>query len=306
MIIGIDVSKEKLDICAGKKHWQSPNLGDYQALIDRLRALPESVEWVILEPTGGYELSVAQALTHAGLRVARPHVGRMSHHARSRKLLSKTDKLDAEALAHFGQSHPDQLKPFVLDEAQEALRQLWQRRQQLVEMKVMEENRRQHLLNPRVLHSHQVMVETIEKEIEALDVELRGKIDQERSLKGKKDLLLGVKGIGEKTAHTLLAMLPELGRISHKALGALVGVVPVLRQSGHSQQQPHIAGGRKAIRHALYLPTLSACRSSGVIRDYYLHLIEMKKAPKQAIIACMHKLLRIANAMLRDQKPFAA
>lgn len=301
--VGIDVSKDKADVCLrpGGKHWRF-SLQELEKAVQTLQAAQP--DWVILEPTGGYELPWVLACHRAGLRVARPHATRMSHHARGKRL-AKSDKLDADALAHYGECYHDELRIYQPDESQLHLRMLYQRRQQLIAMRVEEKNRYKHPELPASIRQGiQAMIDVFTRQIEAVDQELQQRIEQEPVLRENYALLLSMPGVGAVTATGLICLLPELGQADRKEIAALVGVVPFERSSGKWQGKASIRGGRFAVRQLLYMAALSATRYCPVIRAFYEQLRARGKTGKQALVACMHKMLRVLNAMLKTNQLF--
>jgi transposase len=304
--VGIDVGKKTLDICVlpQKVSWQVENNGDFLELLKTLQDF--SPRLVVLEPTGGYEKAVLNELLKAGVPVSRQHALRIHHHAKSRGKRAKTDPIDAETIAHYAQSHVETIEPLkALDDVEEELRQFVARREDLVKIRTSEKNR---LQSPGVCDaiksSCQKLVDTLNTEIETLEAEIQERLSVREAWRQKKELLLSVPGIGETVASALVAYLPELGTVSHKQIAALVGVVPYARQSGQYQGEQHIGGGRTSLRCLLYMASLAAIRFNPILAALYARLKAKGKKPKVAIVACMHKLLRILNAMIQKQKAF--
>ena len=303
--VGIDVSRDKLDICVlpNKEHFQVENKC-FDALCERLKKLSPTL--IVMEESGRYEDAVFRALYAAGLPVCRePSLG-LYHYRRSGRERAKSDPIDAEAIAHYGQSYHDriQLKAPSSD-SQERLRQLVNRRDELVKMQSSEKNR---LKAPAILEEIKKdcewLIEMLSSSIQRIDWAIQEEIDSQETLKAKRERLKTAAGVGELTAGALLAWLPELGEISHGQISALVGVAPYHRESGQWKGKRQISGGRTPLRCLLYMSTLSAIRHNEKIKAFYKHLLEKGKPKKVAIVACMRKLLRILNAMLRKQENF--
>jgi transposase len=301
--VGIDVSKDKLDICImpGGKSWTQVN-GDFDELCDKLEVM--NPELIVLEPTGGCELGVLNALIRRGLRVSREHAYKIHHHGRASGQLAKSDKLDASVIAHYAEVYSMKIKPITEPlEKQELLHQLSSRRGQLVVMRGAEKAR---LGQPGtfegIRHSCERIVRNLSEEIEELERQIRDAIGQEQQWRENQEILESAVGIGEKTSSVLLANLPELGKINRKKIAALVGVAPFLNESGRFKGQQKIKGGRSEVRAALYMAALSAIRHDPRIRALYKRLLEKGKKTKVAITACMHKLLRMLNAMLSKRQ----
>jgi transposase len=303
--VGIDVSKAKLDICVLPQgtQWQADN-DTFEALCRDLTAL--SPRLIVLEASGGYEIGVLKALSAAGLNVRRESAQHIHYHARSRGRLAKTDRLDANIIAHYAQKYHDELLPTQLREAaEEELRQWVQRRRTLVALRAEEKTRlKMPGVSQAVKDDITALLTYLDEKIASLEASIHACISKNDTLHTKKERLLSAPGIGETTASALLVELPELGHVSRKQIAALAGVAPYHHESGQYKGEQHIRGGRKEIRCLLYMATLSAIRSNERLNDFYHTLVARGKAKKVAIVACMHKLLRILNAMLAKGEDF--
>jgi transposase len=301
MYVGIDVAKEHLDVAFGSE--ASPERIAYTAealkpLLERLQALP-AVQ-VIVEATGGLEARLLAELWAAKLAVARINPQRVREFAKASGRLAKTDRLDARLLAQFGAALQPAATPLPSADAQ-TLAALVSRRRQVVDMRTMEHNRR--LSAPQALHGRiDQHLAWLDAEIAALEQEISDFIRQTPGWAEKDALLESVPGVGQVTARTLLAEMPELGTIDRKKIAALVGVAPFNHDSGRLRGKRFIQGGRYAVRSVLYMAALSATRFNPTIRVFYEHLLAAGKDKKVAIVACMRKLLTILNAMVRDNK----
>ncbi len=308
--VGIDVSKEHLDwaVHAGPEGGQVAYDDDgLDALVARLRELGPAC--VVLEATGGLEMSALAALSVAGVPVAVVNPRQVRDFARAAGHLAKTDRLDAKCIAHFAATMQPALTPMPEAETLE-LELILARRRQLVLMLVSEKNRLSGLLGPRrvarVVSSIQRIVETLTKELEELDEELKTKIEQSPVWRAKDQLLRSVPGIGPGTSRTLLLDLPELGTLDRKQIAALVGLAPFNRDSGKLRGRRTISGGRATVRSMLYMASVSSLRCNPVIRPFYERLRAAGKPVKVALTACMHKLLTILNAMVKADRPWQA
>jgi transposase len=223
--------------------------------------------------------------------------------ARSTGKLAKTDRLDAAAIAHFAEAIRPPAQPVADDEAQ-ALGELVARRRQVIEMIVAEKNRRRLAGQPRVLKAIDRHVDLLQAELSDLDRDIDGAIRKSPAWQADADLLASVPGVGKATLRTLIAELPELGRLDRRKIAALVGVAPINRDSGVWRGRRTIAGGRTTVRTALYMAALVASRANPVIAPYYQKLRASGKSGKQALVACIRKLLVILNAIMRDRKPW--
>jgi transposase len=217
--------------------------------------------------------------------------------------LAKTDRLDAAAIAHFAEAVRPPARPIAEAEAQ-ALGELVARHRQVIEMIVAETNRRRMATQHRVLQAIERHLALLQAELSELDRDIDDAIRKTPAWQEDADLLVSVPGIGKATLRTLIAELPELGRLTRRKIAALVGVAPINRDSGTLRGRRAIAGGRPAVRAALYMAALVASRANPVIAPYYTKLRAAGKTGKQALTACMRKLVVILNAILRDRKPW--
>jgi transposase len=213
------------------------------------------------------------------------------------------DPGDAEIIARFA----DQVRPGprpVADEDARALAELVARRRQVVEMIGMESNRRRQARGERVRKGVDRVLAALQAELADLDRDIDDRIKGSPAWRATEDLLTSVPGIGPITARTLIAELPELGRIDRRRLAALVGVAPVNRDSGAMRGHRAIAGGRADVRNVLFMAALAAIRHNPVIRDLYDRLRRRGRPAKTALVAAIRKLLTILNAIIRDQRPW--
>jgi transposase len=298
--VGIDVSKAHLDIAVRptREQWRAANMDTgITELTARLRALQPTL--VVLEATGGYERAVATALAIAGVPVAVVNPRQVRDFAKATGKLAKTDALDADALAHFAEAvRPE---PRLLpDEAAQALDALLTRRRQIVSMLVAEKNRLQAASGP-IRARIATHIAWLEQELRDLDGDLDQAIRKSPLWREQDHLLRSVPGVGAVLSTTLLADLPELGRLTRQQIAALVGVAPLNRDSGTVRGPRAVWGGRSRVRAALYMGALVAMRHNPVIRAFYARLCAAGKAKKVALTACMRKLLTILNAMLKQR-----
>lgn len=297
--VGIDVSKAFLDISVrpSGEHWRSlHDFEDLEPLVKRLQAFQPAL--IVLEATGGFEVAVASALAAVGLPVAVVNPRQTRDFAKSLGRLAKTDRIDADDLAHFGEALHPEPRPLP-DEAAQQLQALLVRRRQLLEMLVAEKNRL-GLVHPLVKASLQEHIAWLQQQLSDLDQDLHHRLQTSPVWRAKENLLRSVKGVGPVTATTLLAELPELGTINRKQIAALVGVAPFNHDSGQMRGKRSIWGGRACVRNVLYMAALSASQHNLVIRTFYQRMLKAGKAKKVALVACMRKLLTILNALMRS------
>jgi transposase len=302
--VGIDVSKATLDICTSDgAAWQEANDDvSMTALRKRLMALAPAL--IVLEATGGYELRAAAALAAAGLPVAVVNPRQVRSHARSLGQLAKTDRIDARVLASFAERVRPQPRPLPDDDTR-ALDGLITRRRQLVAMLTAEKNRLEHAA-PALRTQIKTHVAWLNRQLAKIDGDIDRTVRQSPLWRVKDDLLQSVPGIGKTTARSLLAQLPELGTLKEKQIAALVGVAPLNRDSGTLRGRRSVWGGRAQVRTALYMAAFASVRHNPVLRAFYRRLRGAGKPFKVAIVACMHKLLSILNAILRDRRTWDA
>jgi transposase len=305
LTVGIDVAKARLDVAfapAGEP-WQAandePGIAD---LVARLRA--SAPELIVLEATGGLEVPLAAALAAAGLPVAVVNPRQVRDFAKAVGQLAKTDALDAALLARFAAVVRPAPRPLPDAQAQ-ALTALLTRRRQLVAM-LTAERQRLGTARPPVRARVQAHLAWLEQELADLDDELRRAVQASPIWRATEELLRSVPGVGPVVAVTLLAELPELGQLNRKQIGALVGVAPLNADSGTLRGKRVVWGGRGQVRAVLYMAALVAVRHNPVLRAFYARLLAAGKAKKLALVACMHKLLTILNAITHHRTPWAA
>jgi transposase len=303
MYVGIDVSKDRLDVAVlGKEQgWQADNTQNGIAqLVQQLQEV--CPELIVVEATGGYQRRVVEALFDAGLSVAVVNPARVRQFARACGLLAKTDKLDAQVLAVFGQ----RVQPRRYEgksEAEKQLSALLVRRKQVEEMLKAEQNRLR-TISPSLRSSVERIIAILKEEKKKLDEQIRELMNEQKTWQEHTQILTSAPGVGVVTTATLLAELPELGKMDRKRIAALVGVAPMNYDSGKKRGYRKTKGGRTEVRSVLYMSTLVATRYNPLIRTQYQHLLKRGKEKKVALTACMRKFLTILNAMMRDQQPF--
>lgn len=297
MFIGIDVSKEFLDVAVAGQQRVTRVSNDETGLCRlKLQLGRNAPELIVMEASGGYERRPAEVLLEAGLPVAIINPRQARDFARSLGRLAKTDAIDARVLARFGEV----LKPGpakLSGESEEQLRELGQRRRQLVGMITAERNRLRHA--PRTANRIEKHLRWLEDEVKRTDKEIETLIGSDSALQGKAAILESVPGVGPVLTATLLSSLPELGRLNRKEIAALVGVAPLNWDSGKLRGKRAIWGGRAHVRTVLYMAALVASRRNPAIRALYSRLCEAGKPKKVALVAAMRKLLITLNSMLR-------
>jgi len=302
--VGIDVSKHRLDVHVRPSSQTLTAARDstgLQQLVGSLRKLAPAL--IVLEATGGFEITVAAALASAGLPLAVVNPRQIRDFARATGRLAKTDALDAQVIALFAERVRPEPRPLA-DADSQNLAELIARRRQVVEMIGMETNRLYQVRNARVQRMLRTTVNTLTAQLAELDRDIDDTIKRSPVWRAADNLLTSVPGIGDVTAHTLIADLPELGQLDRRRLAALVGVAPINRDSGQMRGKRTIAGGRSDVRNALYMATLSAIRWNPIISQHYKSLVERGRPKKVALVACMRRLLGILNAIMRTNTPW--
>jgi transposase len=306
--VGIDVSQDTLDVAVGEEPPLSVtnDPAGIDALLERLRA--QEIAIVLMEATGGYEAAVACALQSVGHSVVVINPRQARDFARAMGQLAKTDSIDARILRQLAEvihARPDRAKfvRAVASDQQQELAAMVTRRNQVVAMLVAETNRLR-LSHPRSHASIQRIVHALQAELADTDRDMSAHIHAHFA--DLAALLHSVKGVGDSTTATLIAQLPELGRLSGREICALVGVAPFNRDSGHSRGRRSVYGGRASVRRALYMAALVASRWNPAIKCFYQRLLAAGKPKKVALVACMRKLLTILNAIVRTATPFRA
>lgn len=298
-VAGIDVGKQTLDVSIqGQSVQRHANTAKG---CKRLIALlwQQRVEQVVCEATGGYERPLVAALQGNALAVHVAHPNKVRAYAKALGLLAKTDRLDAEVLRHYG----EQLEPVARpqqDPESEELRALLRRRQQLVATRSKEKNRLEHQSSESILRH----VAWLDAEVQGIERHYRACLARTERLASEAKLYQSVHGVGELTALTLLAELPELGQLPGAQLTALVGVAPWSQDSGKRRGYRAIRGGRANVRKALYMSALSAIRKESGVKAFYMRLRKRGKPGKVALVAVMRKQLLILNAVAKRGTPW--
>ena len=296
--IGIDVAKDQLDIAIGAEGdaWSVTNdESGIAALLEDLRN--RNCALVVLEATGGFEVPAVSALAAAGLPVVVANPRQVRNFARATGQLAKTDRLDARVIALFA----ERIRPDVRalpDDAARLLDALLTRRRQISGMIVAERNRLGFAPAP-LKKSIEKHIRWLQRELDSVDADLSKAIQASPVWRAKETLYRTVPGVGPVISLTLIADLPELGKLTHREMASLVGLAPVARDSGTMKGKRMIFGGRASVRGALYMAAVVGIRHNPIIRAFYLRLRQRGKPSKLALIACAHKLLTILNSMAR-------
>jgi transposase len=302
--VGIDVSKSRLDVAIRPSLERFSVNNDEEGrkqLSKRLTKL--GPERIVLEPTGGYEAPIVQVLVAAKLPVVVVNARQVRNFAQALGRLAKTDGIDADVLAHFGEAIRPEIRPFP-DSDRLALEALVNRRRQLIDMRAGEIKRKQTA--PAAVHENiDEHVAFLDKQLDDIDNDLKKLIKSSPAWREADELLQSVPGVGPVLSSTLTALVPELGTLNRKQIAALIGVAPFNNDSGQAERKRSTWGGRAPVRAVLYMAASAARRFNPVIAAMYDRLIAKGKLPMVALVACMRKLLTILNAMARSKRSWA-
>jgi transposase len=300
LYVGLDVAKLSLQLhLAGRFHPLANDRKGHAQLLKLLRPHPGA--HLICEATGGYEQPVVRALQAADIPVSIIEASRVRHFARAQGQRAKTDPIDAASLTHYGITFKPIPTPAV-GAQQHRLAEISQRRRQLIHTRTMESNRAEHYSDPLCVRQARQLQKTLEKQIEQCDQAITTLIAQDTSLQHKARRLEAIAGVGPVVAATVLAEMPELGKLNPQTAAALAGVAPYNRDSGELKGVRHISGGRRPVRCALYMATLSAVRHDRILKAFYTRLRTAGKKPLVALTACMRKLIVLMNHLLKNDQ----
>lgn len=302
--VGIDVSKSQLDIYVHPSGTTSSFAQTDKGLEDLITMLKSlSPQMVTMEATGGFEISASVALTAAGIPVAVVNPRQIRSYAKAIGISAKNDSIDAKVIALFTEATKPQLRQFP-DEQTRELHELLKRRTQLVDMLAMEKNRLAMSRGPvaRNIKSH---IKWLSVQIKDLNRDIENFIRNSPVWREKEDILKSVPGVGPVLAASLLAFLPELGKLNRRQITSLAGLAPFNRDSGFYRGRRKIWGGRSKIRSVLYMGALTATRCNPAMKAFYMRLLAKGKEPKVALTACMRKLLITLNAVYKTNSAWS-
>lgn len=304
VIVGIDVSKDRLDVHvlpAGEGFFVDNDHAGIDALVARLSQAKADV--VALEATGGYEMLAVAGLSSAGLGVVVVNPAQVRSYAHALGKRAKTDPIDAAVIAAFVAATKPQIRP-LKGEEHDAFAAIVSRRRQIVQMITAEENRARMALTKETHKSIKRLLGALRRELESLDADLDGRIRKSPLWRVREALLTSVPGVGATTARTLIAEMPELGSLDRRQIASLAGLAPWTRQSGKWRGKSFIGGGRSRVRAVLFMAALVAARHNPALKAFRDRLVAAGKPRIVAIVATMRKLLTILNAIIRDNKPW--
>lgn len=302
--VGIDVAKASLELhllASGQTH-SLPN--DSQGHRQMQKLLPDPTRClIVLEATGGFERQLVAALIDAGYRLAVINPKRARDFAKALGLLAKTDRIDAHVLARYAQL----VQPAPIEktpEKQVEIQQLVARRRQLIDLRTQESNRLEITSAKLARQSIQAILKTLQRQINGLEAAIQDLVQSDDDWRRKGELVQSIKGLGGVTATTLVADVPELGKLNRQQISSLIGLAPFNRDSGKLKGKRCISGGRKSVRSVLYMAALTAIRCNPLIKAFAHRLTQRGKPYKVVVTACMRKLLVIVNAVVKSGQPW--
>jgi len=304
IFVGIDIAQQTLDVHVlpqGNAFRCENDPNGIEKLIERLQKVAPTV--IVMEASGGFEISLAAELGAANLPLAIVNPRQVRDFARGMGKLAKTDAIDAYVLARFAQANKIEPRPLPSEEEQ-LIKDLVKRRQQLVSLRSTEKLRLHRVRSKPVRQSILVVIQTLDEQIRNIDHDLDDMLKSSPLWREKEDLLKSFKGVGPVTARTLLALLPELGTANRQQIAALAGLAPMNRDSGKMRGKRMITGGRTQVRNTLYMAAVSASKHNSTIKTFYERLTQAGKPAKVALTACMRRILVILNAMIKTKQPF--
>jgi transposase len=304
IVVGIDVSKDRLDVAVrptGERFAVARDAAGLDGLVARL--IPLAPAAVAVEATGGYETVVAASLAAAGLAVVVVNPAQVRAFAQALGRRAKTDPIDAGVIAHFVEATKPEVRALP-DKETRRLADLVARRRQIIQMMVAERQRQKRLSEPRLQKSIARLLAALQKELSSLETDIDEAVRGSPAWREKEELLTSVPGVGKTIARTLVAELPELGHIDRRQAAALVGLAPWTRQSGQWKGKSFIGGGRAPVRAVLFVGAMVAARHNPELRAYRDRLVRAGKPKLVALVATARKLLTILNAIVRDGRPW--
>ena len=300
--IGIDVSKDSFDVfvheTAIHKKFEM-NKGHIRKAMSWIKKNKPAL--IVLEATGGYERTLVAELATAKLPVVVSNPRQIRDFAKATGKLAKTDKIDAAVIAHYAAAIMPEVRP-LLNKQEQKLSALTSRRRQLVEMRAVEKNHKEHAYLPEINTSVETVIQKLTTEIESIEAMITDLISSDPDMQDKIDRISSVPGVGKTTAAVLLADLPELGTLNRRQIAALVGVAPMNRDSGQFRGKRMTGSGRKSVRNALFMTTLAVIQFNPKLKTFYKHLVDQGKSKMIAMVAVMRKLIVILNTMLKNNE----
>jgi len=310
LFIGVDVSQEQLDVHVRPSSLAKRFANTAAGIAEFLAWVrPLAAERIVFESTGPYQKAAVGALLADGLPAVVVNARQVRDFAKAMSYLAKTDKIDAAVIAHFGEVATTTVRPLESQELRD-LRDLYDRRGQLVHVLAMEKNQRHSATvaqaSEKILGSIEKHIDHLKSQIADLEQRMDRLIESSTTFKARNEILQTITGIGPQVSRTLIAHLPELGQRNRQTIAALVGLAPFNDDSGDHSGQRHIRGGRSKVRVGLYQAAIAAIRHCQRTKAYFAAFKARGKASRVAIIAIARKILVMANAMVRDMVPYRA
>lgn len=307
-IVGVDVAKRKLDLYVLDKK-QSLSISykpdEIARVLTSLTSESQTPLLVVMEATGGLEQPLLDQLVAANIACAVLNPARVRQFARGCGFLEKSDKIDAQIIANHAHLKMPRLH-VPPDKSTQQLAELCSYRERMMAMLLQEKNRLQFINCPNLRVIIEKHCEYMRKQIRKLNGEIAKLIKSNEKNSKKAEVLRSVPGVGPVSSATIIARLPEIGTINRQKIAKLVGVAPIVKESGTKRGQRKISGGRRDVRRVLYMAALTAIKRNPTIKAMYQRLCDKGKTKKSAIVACMRKLLIILNCMVRDDQPWKA
>jgi len=302
LVIGVDVSKAKLDVALGSNGSLETIANNQQDIVQWIGKLPNPSEvFVVVEATGGYEGRLVDLLHQAGVTLAVVNPRRVRDFAKGIGVDAKTDPIDAKLIACYGEVVKPQCHVAKTD-SEKKLEALVTRRRQLLGLINQENNRLQQVRDQEIQKFIRESLESLKKQVKEIDQRIAKCVAQDKQNARKIEILQSVKGVGAVTVSTFIAELPELGDLNRGQISKLVGVAPMNRDSGNKQGKRFTSGGRSSVRRVLYMATLVATRFNPHIKAFYVRLLAKGKPKKVALVAAMRKLLTILNTIIKKDE----
>lgn len=299
-VIGIDIASEKLDVCDSEGKLTSTIENTCEAVNKLIKAIKNrEATLVVCEATGAYEYVLVEAMHDAKIPVAIANPRQVRDFAKGHGFLEKSDRIDARMIMVFGQQVEIHLAP-PKTEQEKRHQVMVRRRNQLLELINQEENRLRQTHDGEIQAMIETMLKAMKTQLKQVDNELKKLLTELSKIDPKVHILQSTPGVGLVTTSTLICELPELGKLCREKISKLVGVAPMLSQSGKSDRKRSVRGGRSIVRRVIYMATLSATRCNPVIKTFYQRLLKKGKPKKLALVAAMRKLLTILNDMVRQ------
>lgn len=297
--IGIDVSKEWMDIAI--EGICSRIAQDKEVIDEKIKEIKNAAPRLcVVESTGGHERLIVDRLQTAGLKVHIAHPSRVRSFAKAKGYLAKTDRLDAFVLSAYGAFVGEDAVLAKADKKQQELSDLQARYEQLKEMLHAENCRLGNPVHKKIKSDIKRSIVFLKERLKLIECDIQAMVERDEELNERSKLLLSMKGVGPITSQALLIGLPELGALSRKEVASLVGVAPVVQESGKKRSNSRIQQGRGHVRRTLYMAALVAVRYNKPMKEFYERLRGAGKPAKVAIVAVMRKMLVTLNAMIRD------